>query len=601
MSRTQAGVPAALTVLLTLAACGVDAGHRGIAGPRRLDGRPITLVDPNPPDPNRPIADLSNPDAAVRGETASRTLDTRTFPIQRQVTGPFLGADREEPFEVDAHLQPPMAHEQGPTPEKVPFGTTREGAAVLPGSITQFSGLDRTGWVPPDPTLAVGPNHVLITVNQTIAWYTKAGTLQFSAILGSQGNPGFFEPIGAGTFTFDPKCFYDYDTNRYVVLALETYSNSAYITIAVSDDDDPNGIWHAYRTDAVLEADGTTFWWDYPGFGYDQQGYYVTGNLFGLNQDGWGGAGFRCFRKAPLLTGDPAVYFTLRGPGAGSVQCVDNFDAAGAAYFVEVESDFALRVHAISNPVTEPTKDSYRVPVGTFSGASGAPVLGGGTLSVVDARIMNAQVRNGTLYTTHHVSVGGVAKPRWYQISLNGWPATSIPTLTQAGIADPGYGISGFFPAIFSNGGGNVGMVFGTSSPDLAAGVVVTGRLATDPPGTMAEPVLVRRSPIGGTNGRWGDYFDITTDPTDDTTFWCISQTDEPGIGWDTRIASFRLGEPCLADLVEPYGTLDLLDINAFVVGFQIHSSQVDFAEPFGVWDLGDIAAFIESFQAGCP
>ncbi|MBZ0172491.1 MAG: hypothetical protein K8E66_08950, partial [Phycisphaerales bacterium] len=381
----------------------------------------------------------------------------------------------------------------------------------------------------------------------------------------------------------------------------EKYDSTAYITIAVSDDDNPNGVWHAYRTDAVIEVDGTTFWWDYPGLGYDAQGYYVTGNLFGLSDSGWAGVGFRCFDKSPLLTGDPAVHFTLRGSGAGSVQCAHHFGDNPAAYFVETESTHSLRIHAITNPTTSPEKTSFRLGVGAFVGPSGAPVLGGGELSIVDARIMNAQWRDGHLLTTHHVSVGGFAKPRWYEAATNGWPASGTPSLVQSGIADPGDQIEGFFPAIFSNDDGAIGLVFGTSSPDLPAGLSVTGRNPGDPLGTMAERVEVRESPIGGSDGRWGDYFDITTDPTDGTTFWVIGQTTEPGIGWDTRIASFRIeAEPCPADLAEPFGILDLADITAFVTGFQVEDPAVDFAEPFGVFDLADITAFVASFAAGC-
>ncbi len=573
---------------------------RSAARPAAPEGLKIIPVDPAPLPEDRPIADLTRPDAVARGRAEPMVIDTRTFPVQRQITGPFRGPDFIKPHRVPDHLKPRIPHAGVADPVEAPIGTTRPGFVVEPGSITQFSGLDRTGWVPPDPTLAVGPNHVMITVNQSIAWYTKAGALQFSAALGSPGSPGFFEPVGAGNFTFDPKCFYDHHAGRFVVLALEVYTNSAYITIAVSDDDDPNGVWHAYRTDAVVQVDDTTFWWDYPGFGYDAQGYYVTGNLFGLNQNGWAGAGFRCFDKAPMLTGSPAVFFTLRGAGAASVQVAQHFGVNNEAYFVETESDVALRIHAISDPVTNPSKQSFRLPVGAFNGPAGAPVQGGGTLSVVDARIMNAQWRDGRLLTAHHVSVGGVTKPRWYDIALNGWPGSGTPTLTQAGIADPGAGVSGFFPAIYANDAGEVGLVFGTSAPDRPVAMVVTGRTASDPLGTMAEPTDVRTSPTGGSDGRWGDYYDIAIDPTDGETFWAIGETEEPGIGWDTRIASFRIGEPCPADLAEPFGVLDLADINLFIIGFQLGLPEVDFAEPFGVFDLADIAAFLESFAAGC-
>ena len=76
-----------------------------------------------------------------------------------------------------------------------------------------------------------------------IAWYTTSGTLQFSVDLGSPGNPGFFEGVGAGNFTFDPKCMYDDQQDRFVVVVLEVYgSTESWICLAVSDDSDEEGV-----------------------------------------------------------------------------------------------------------------------------------------------------------------------------------------------------------------------------------------------------------------------------------------------------------------------------------------------------------------------
>lgn len=61
------------------------------------------------------------------------------------------------------------------------------------------------------------------------------------------------------------------------------------------------------------------------------------------------------------------------------------------------------------------------------------------------------------------------------------------------------------------------------------------------------------------------------------------------------------LGADCPADLAEPFGVLDLADINVFVGAFISNGLSVDFAEPFGILDLADINAFIASFAGGCP
>ena len=58
---------------------------------------------------------------------------------------------------------------------------------------------------------------------------------------------------------------------------------------------------------------------------------------------------------------------------------------------------------------------------------------------------------------------------------------------------------------------------------------------------------------------------------------------------------------PCnSADLAEPFGLLDLADINAFVSGFVTQDPIADI-NPDGLFDLSDINAFVTAFVAGCP
>lgn len=60
------------------------------------------------------------------------------------------------------------------------------------------------------------------------------------------------------------------------------------------------------------------------------------------------------------------------------------------------------------------------------------------------------------------------------------------------------------------------------------------------------------------------------------------------------------IASTCTADFVEPFGTLDLADISAFVAAFAAAQPQADLAEPWGTHDLSDITAFVAGFLAGC-
>jgi len=56
-----------------------------------------------------------------------------------------------------------------------------------------------------------------------------------------------------------------------------------------------------------------------------------------------------------------------------------------------------------------------------------------------------------------------------------------------------------------------------------------------------------------------------------------------------------------IADLAEPFGTLDFSDVIAFLTAFGGGDLSVDFAAPFGVLDFSDVIAFLTAFGGGCP
>lgn len=73
---------------------------------------------------------------------------------------------------------------------------------------------------------------------------------------------------------------------------------------------------------------------------------------------------------------------------------------------------------------------------------------------------------------------------------------------------------------------------------------------------------------------------------------------DEFNLNW---VSFAFLGPDCPADLADPFGVLDLADINAFISGFITGDPASDLADPLGVLDLADINAFVASFLNGCP
>ncbi|HRF60819.1 MAG TPA: hypothetical protein PLH94_13015 [Fimbriimonadaceae bacterium] len=475
----------------------------------------------------------------------SRGYTTQAGKIDTRVGDPIskfrIGGDRFKPE------NPSLAKTGKPTlpPSTiVPGGVTGEQRSFAG---TRFPGIVQDAWRPSDCTIAVGPNHIVETTNMKIAFYTKSGAQQYLRWLGNQEPQGFFVPVGAGGFTFDPKCLYDARSGRFIVVVLETdFANNSFVDIAVSDDSDPNGTWYLYKTDSKKILPGGAYWVDYPGLGVDQNAVYITGNLFRLGDNSWGGAFFRCFPLAPLLTGSPTTFTDFVDTSVGSVQAAQmatNATSPNTAYFASDMNSATIRLQAIRNVITSPTLHSFDVAVPPFSYAfSGAPQLGtGSTIDSLDGRLMNVYFRNGRLVTSHAVSAGGSgtrSAGRWYEFDMSSWPTSGSPNLVQAGNVTNATQWM-LFPVVALNEFMDMGLLTGASSSLEYPGVYSTGRKKADAAGNVGALAPAKVGLSGYNGGRWGDYFGIQVDPADGLTFWGVGMYADSADVWRTWITSW--------------------------------------------------------------
>lgn len=411
-----------------------------------------------------------------------------------------------------------------------------------------FPGIQQDGWSPPDPTIAVGPEYIAMTVNMKIAWFRKSdGVKVFERWLGNQETLGFFRNVGAKGFTFDPKILYDRISQRFIVIVPEYYSSprEAALCVGVSDDSDPNGTWYLYRANFMQTVNGVQYWVDYPGFGIDHQAIYVNGNMFGFS-GGFGGVVYRVIPKAPILSGGTMSYTDIVDTNSGSVQSGNHIGTPQAGYFIEDWTTSSMRIHAITNPTTNPVLYGTNVSVPAFSYPnSDAPQLGSGSLiDTLDGRIMYANWQNGRFVATHAVrsNSGNRTIGRWYEFNTGNWPTSGGVTLIQSGNVDPGNNAYALFPCVGLNDFNDIGMIVGRSASTQYAGVYVTGRKFTDSLGSMGPVQEVKVGSSPWTGGRWGDYFGIQTDPNDGLTFWGVGEYAEGGT-WRTWVTSWRVAQ----------------------------------------------------------
>jgi hypothetical protein len=94
---------------------------------------------------------------------------------------------------------------------------------------------------------------------------------------------------------------------------------------------------------------------------------------------------------------------------------------------------------------------------------------------------------------------------------------------------------------------GNLAVGYSTSSTSVFPSIAWAGRLATDPPNTLAQGEATMFAGTGvqlGTQNRWGDYSNMSLDPSDDSTFWYTTEyygtSPAAGFAWQTRIGRVK-------------------------------------------------------------
>src|SRR6266404_8197091 len=93
---------------------------------------------------------------------------------------------------------------------------------------------------------------------------------------------------------------------------------------------------------------------------------------------------------------------------------------------------------------------------------------------------------------------------------------------------------------------GDIAVGYSASSSSNFPAVRYTGRVPSDPAGTMeSENSIIEGTgsqTTGSAGSRWGDYSGMSVDPADDCTFWYTNEylTTNGTFNWNTRIGSFK-------------------------------------------------------------
>jgi hypothetical protein len=445
---------------------------------------------------------------------------------------------------VDRPMKPenpmPPMYEEPPIPNDLRVGGLTTRVRGLSGPL--WPAINQTNLTPPDCDLAVGNNHVVVVVNPVVGIFTKAGASQLQQNFGV-----FFSGMGATSFLFDPKCVYDRIHQRYVFIALEEEdaSQTSKVLLAVSDDNDPNGIWYRYRLEAKVNVGGSNYWLDYPSLGYNKDVFVINGNLFGFS-GGTAGVSYMVVPIAPTLTNSPVTVSYLRNASDFSAQNCEMVDnTIDKVYAISRGGATSMRLTALTNLTTSPafTTAIVAVPSQSTPGVDSAST-NGRTLDSLDGRIFTTMFRGGRLLASHNISGGIGVASRWYEFNMASWPTSGTPSLVQSGDVSSG-SMYYHMPAISRNSAGDISMILTRSNSTTTADIIYVARQAADAAGTMGAPNLLESS-LGNNYAanRWGDYFGCKVDPVDDVTFWGVGMDVNSTNGWKTSVFSWTVTPP---------------------------------------------------------
>jgi hypothetical protein len=427
------------------------------------------------------------------------------------------------------------------------------------------------GVYPPDPSGDVGGGFYLQAIN-------GGGGAMFTIYNTSDGNlaagPFNMDGLGSGgacaSGLGDGVVLFDQLAQRWLLTEFSSSSNT--LCLYLSSTDNPvTTTWSRYTFT-------TPSFPDYPKYGVWPDAYYCGANegpaVYAIDRPKMlAGVAATLQRKTvPSLGGlgfqmvVPATANGVTPPPAGSpgVFVRDNDDERNGPGTVDPAHDFIelFTMHAdFTTPANTTLTGPIRIQESEFDSNFNVPSGFGaihqpGTTQLLDplleVTMFPFHYRNfgdhESLVGTHVTQLpagGNLAGVRWFELRRSN--AVDPWTLYQEGTyapADAGGQISRWMGAIGMDSSGNIALGYSVAraTPAVYPGLRYVGRESTDTLGVMttAETSLVEGGSSQTNFDRWGDYFQMASDPVDGCTFWFTGMYEPAGGNWSTRIGSFR-------------------------------------------------------------
>ena len=424
---------------------------------------------------------------------------------------------------------------------------TRKGGDAINGQeivLQSFLGIGMTNSIPPDPTMAVGPNHIIVCANSLFRIFDKQGNQLKNISAAAWWAP--VSPFEAG----DPQVIYDHYMHRWVLVWMEVNDNPPGSgdygdLIAYSDDENPLGVWYIYRLPL-------SSWGDYPKLGFDEEALYIMTRQVYLGHNL-----IRIINKAELYSSNAGSVtykdlYNIRTPGQGSnsaaldvINPAISYTPGNGGWFFWARgslgggafSDF-YALYKITNPLTNPGIRGKVLNVSTYNTPPPGGQLGGGQgLETIGWMSRAPIVRDGYLYAVHDIrnsTNASFSSVKYLKVDL------SIPSLVE----NVEFGSAGYyylFPGLTVDKDHNMTITFTRSATTEYAGAYFSTKLAADPPGLNPSiPIAEGQGnyvvTFGSGRNRWGDYMGIYLDPVTERNVWMLTEFASATNTWGAQV-----------------------------------------------------------------
>src|SRR5882762_5571521 len=484
----------------------------------------------------------------LRGPELLQEIQHDISPPLRDINPPLRPVGPPEAKEIRL-LHPPREVKR--MPDSVMQTSTLANISTTAG--VNFEGVAANGSAPPDTNGSAGMTQFVEWVNTEFAVYDKTGKLLLGPVAGNTLWSGFGGPCETNN-DGDIIVLYDKLNNRWVMSQLSvTFGPPFYQCVAVSTTSDATGSFARY----AFAQPGFN---DYPKLGVWPDAYYISYNLFNNTGTAFLGARLCAMDGAAMRAGSAATQQCFQlGTNFGAVlpSDVDGTTpppAGEPAFFLGFDNNLgSLDLWKFHVNFTTPANSTLTGPT-TLAISPFNEACGGGTCvpqsgttqqldSLADRVMYRLAYRNfgshESLVVNHSITAGSSVGARWYEIQN---PAAN-PVVFQSGTFAPDSSYR-WMGSIAMDKAGNIALGYSVSSSSLHPAIRYTGRVPSDPLGTMETETSIIEGPGSQTGGltRWGDYSSMSVDPVDDCTFWYSSeyQPSNGAFNWHTRIASFK-------------------------------------------------------------